>query len=65
MVKIDRKMSATLQAVLLFFIISNPLTYKLTDSLIGGLSTFAGCPTTLGLVVHAIVFGIIVRALMN
>lgn len=56
----DRKLSATLQAVLLFFIISNPLTYKLT-----GLAAPCGCPTTTGLIVHSIVFGVIVRLLMN
>jgi hypothetical protein len=60
----DRKLSATLQAVLLFFIISNPLIYKLTDSLVGGLASYSGCPTTLGIVVHSIVFGVIVRSLM-
>lgn len=56
----DRKLSATLQAVLLFFIISNPLTYKLT-----GLAASSGAPTTFGLIVHSIVFGVIVRLLMN
>jgi hypothetical protein len=61
----DRKLSATLQAVLLFFILSHPLTYKLTTSLVGGLASYSGCPTPLGLVVHAVVFGVIVRLLMN
>jgi hypothetical protein len=59
-----RKESATLQAILLFFIISHPLTYRLTDSLVGGVTTMAGVPTTLGLLVHSLVFGAIVYGLM-
>ena len=61
----NRKLSATLQAVLLFFILSHPVVYKLTTALVGGLASYGGCPTTLGLIVHSIVFGIIVRLLMN
>lgn len=63
------KTGATIQAVLLFFIISNPMTYRLTDSLLGGivgnLTTVSGAPTTLGLIVHSIVFGLITYQLMN
>ncbi len=59
-----RKESATLQAILLFFIISHPLTYRLTDSLVGGVTTMTGAPTTLGLLVHSLVFGAIVYGLM-
>jgi len=59
-----RKESATLQAILLFFIISHPLTSRLTDSLVGGVTTMAGVPTTLGLLVHSLVFGAIVYGLM-
>jgi hypothetical protein len=61
----NRKLSATLQAVLLFYILSHPLTYKLTTSVVGGLASYGGCPTALGLIVHAIVFGVIVRMLMD
>lgn len=61
----NRKLSATLQAVLLFYILSHPLTYKLTTSIVGGLSSYGGCPTDLGLIVHALVFGVIVRMLMD
>jgi len=56
----------------LFFVVSSPMTYHLVDSLVGGVvtavvpqlgSTFkvamAGCPTTYGLAVHAVVFGLI------
>jgi hypothetical protein len=68
MVRLTQKQSATLQAVLLFFIISNPFTYRLTNSLLGGLTGRladpSGCPTTKGIVVHSVVFGAIVYALM-
>ena len=68
MVRLTQKQSVTLQAVLLFFIISNPFTYRLTNSLLGGLTGRladpSGCPTTKGIVVHSVVFGAIVYALM-
>jgi hypothetical protein len=54
------KLSAAVVAGLMFFIISNPIVYKLVDSLVGGLlgpiATPAGCPTTWGLIVHSAVF---------
>jgi len=45
---------------LLFFIVSNPMTYRLTDAVLGGVvghtTHGSGCPTTLGLVLHTVVF---------
>jgi len=45
-----------------------PCTYKLTNKLLGNvvgrLSDPSGCPTPLGLIVHSIVFGLIIYALM-
>ena len=68
MVRLSQKQSATLQAVLLFYIIANPMTYRLVDSLLGGvvgrISDISGCPTALGLIVHSIVFGAVVYSLM-
>lgn len=68
MARLTQKQSATLQAVLLFFLISNPFTYRLTNSLLSGLvgrlADPSGCPTSLGLIVHSVVFGLIVNALM-
>lgn len=56
------KLKGALIAGLMFFIISHPIVYKLVDSLIGGLlgriATPSGCPTTWGLMVHAIVFAL-------
>lgn len=54
------KLSAAVVAGLMFFIISNPIVYKLVDQLVGGLlgdiATASGCPTTWGLMVHSAVF---------
>ena len=56
------KTQAAVVAALLFFIISNPMTYKLVDSVLGGLlgriAGPSGCPTSWGLVVHSVVFGL-------
>ena len=66
---LSKKTSATLQAMLVFFIISHPLTYKITDALLGGLIGHlvapCGCPTTIGLLVHTAVFGGVVWLLMK
>jgi hypothetical protein len=66
--RLTQKQAATLQAVLLFFIIANPFTYRLTNSLLGGLlgrlADPSGCPTSTGLIVHSVVFGLIVYGLM-
>ncbi len=63
------KISATIQSIIVFLIISLPFTYKLTNGLLGGiigkLADESGCPTTLGLVVHSLVFGLIVWGLMH
>lgn len=51
---------------LLFFIISNPTTYQIVDSVLGGVVHIAdsrGCPTTAGLLVHAVVFALVVYGL--
>jgi hypothetical protein len=68
MARISQKQSATLQAVLLFYIISNPMTYRVVDSVLGGvvgrIADISGCPTTLGLIVHSLVFGVVVYSLM-
>ena len=64
----NRKQSATLQAVLVFYIIANPMTFRLVDSVLGGvvgrIANSGGCPTSLGLIVHSVVFGAVVYAMM-
>jgi len=75
---LSRKVQASLVAVILFYVLSNPFTYRLVDRLVGGVvsavvpqfaSVFkvaeAGCPTQYGLLLHAAVFGLVVHSLMN
>lgn len=68
MARLTTKLSATIQSVLLFFLIANPFTYRLTNSLLGGLlgrlADPSGCPTSLGLILHSLVYGVIIYALM-
>jgi hypothetical protein len=63
------KISATIQSIIVFIIVSLPFTYKLTNRLLGGfvgkLADASGCPTGLGLFIHALVFGLIIYALMG
>ena len=69
MVSQSLKLSATIQSIIVFIIVSLPFTYKLTNRLLGGivgrLADSSGCPTTMGLVIHAIVFGLIIYCLMG
>jgi hypothetical protein len=73
MLGLSRKATAALSAALLFFVISSPFTYRLVDSVVGGVvgsvipqftTLFkiaeAGCPTNYGLLVHSAVFGLVV-----
>ena len=75
---LSRKAQASVIAALLFFVISSPLTYRIVDSLIGGIVTFvvpalapvfkvaqAGCPTNYGLVLHSVVFGLVTYMMMR
>lgn len=63
------KFAATIQAILVFIVISLPLTYRITNGLLGGivgkLADISGCPTHLGIFVHSIVFGLIIYCLMG
>jgi hypothetical protein len=58
--KLSAKMTAALVAGVLFFILSNPIVYKFTDGLLGGivgpLASNGGSPTTTGLILHSAVF---------
>ena len=63
--QMNRKVSATIQAVLVFYIISHPIVYRMTNSVVGGLANASGCPTAMGLIVHSLVFGAVVYGLMH
>lgn len=59
----------TLWTTLVFVILVNPYTYKFTQKMLGGIlgniSNASGCPTTMGIGLHAIVFTLIVRYMMG
>ena len=51
---------------LVFFVIANPETFRIIRRLLGPrIATPTGCPSTLGLAVHTIVFILIIWAMMN
>lgn len=77
MAMLSRKMQASIVAALLFYVVSSPFTYRMVDSIVGSVvgavvpqftSLFkvaeAGCPTNYGLLVHAVVFGLVAYYLM-
>jgi hypothetical protein len=59
---LNGKSRVVLTAALLFFIVANPMTYQLVDTLLGPLlgriAGPGGAPTTLGLIVHSLVYGL-------
>jgi hypothetical protein len=51
---------------LTFFIIANPETFRLVRRVLGSrIATPTGCPSTLGLLVHTLVFILVVWGMMN
>ena len=64
---IGLKIKYSFYSALVFFLVANPESYKLTQLLLGGLVTIAagsGCPTTAGFFIHTVVFFIVMAALM-
>jgi hypothetical protein len=53
-------------SALVFFLIANPETYKMTQSLFGYFFTTSsgGCPTPFGLLLHTVLFFIVLLGLM-
>ena len=62
----------------MFFVLSSPITYRLVDQVVGSLAAAvspraaemlkiaqAGCPTTYGLAVHSVVFGVVAYYLLH
>jgi hypothetical protein len=60
---LSAKNSVIVTIALLFFIVANPVVFRFVDSvlgwLVGPVASPSGCPTTLGLVVHSIVFALL------
>lgn len=64
--KQEKKALISLMSAALFYIVANPQTFLVVRSMLGdGISSASGCPTTVGLLVHALVFFLITWALMN
>lgn len=63
------KWQITIFSALIFLIVVNPYTYRLTQRLLGGfigkIAESNGCPTTFGLFVHTIVYILLVRGSMD
>ena len=63
----NRKLQTAAIAALLFYIVSSPITYSITEGLFGGFIKIAdhtGCPTGNGLIVHTIVYGLVSYVIM-
>jgi arginine exporter protein ArgO len=69
MTSVSKKWQISLFSLALFILVVNPMTYKLTNRLLGGLvgrlADVNGSPTTLGLIVHSVVFLLLVRFSMD
>ena len=65
----SKKWQITFFSAFLFLLVVNPYTYKLTQSLLGGLvgkiADSNGCPTFIGLFIHTIVYILLVRGSMD
>ena len=64
--KQQEKFITSLISGLTFFIIANPETFRLVRRVLGPrIATPNGCPSTLGLLVHSLVFILVVWGMMN
>ncbi len=65
----DLKWQISFFSALIFILVVHPMTYKFTQKLFGGvlgrISDGSGCPTTIGLLLHTIVYILLVRASMD
>lgn len=65
----DVKWQISLFSALIFLLVVHPMTYQLTQKLFGGIlgkiADPSGCPTTVGLTLHTIVYILLVRASME
>jgi len=49
------KVKYSLYSALIFFLVANPATFRVVNSLIPGVAV-NGCPTAMGLILHTVVF---------
>ena len=63
--KQEEKLIISVISGLVFFIVANPETFRIVRALLGSwISTPTGCPSTLGLLVHTLVFILVVWGMM-
>lgn len=64
--KQEEKLITSIISGLTFFVIANPETFRLMRSVFGSrIATPTGCPSTLGLLLHSVVFILVVWGMMN
>ena len=64
--KQEEKFITSIISGLTFFIVANPETFRLVRRVLGSwIATPTGCPSTLGLLVHTLVFILVVWGMMN
>lgn len=64
--KAQQKFLISLMSALVFFVIANPDTFRLTRSVFGSwISGPTGCPTMRGLMLHTVVFMLVTWGMMN
>ena len=64
--KQEEKLITSIISGLTFFAIANPETFRLMRSVFGSrIATPTGCPSTLGLLLHSVVFILVVWGMMN
>ena len=60
------KLVISIISALTFFVIANPETFRLVRRVLGSrITTPTGCPSTLGLAIHSVVFMFVVWGMMN
>lgn len=64
--KQEEKLITSIISGLTFFVIANPETFRLMRSIFGSrIATPTGCPSTVGLLLHTVVFILVVWGMMN
>lgn len=64
--KQEEKFIISVISGLTFFVIANPETFRLVRRILGSsIASPTGCPTTIGLLVHMLVFILVVWGMMN
>jgi hypothetical protein len=62
----EKQMLISLMSAALFYVVANPQTFLFMKGLTGlDLANMSGCPTGMGLLLHALVFFLVTWGLMN